>query len=184
MSNFEEIKIVYENKWLIEMVYRVSDNIRDKVTEQVKFEKRCIEKLGKYLYEDIERIKNERYLRNMILKEASDAVNRQNKNEYYNTFSELSYVDESGEEIEFEPYDVLADIEGEILQKEMTTILANGSHKNYLILSCWSTGNTNGKLIARMLAHTFGGNTESHRRSITRFRTNCINKLANLVEAV
>ncbi|WP_077297392.1 hypothetical protein [Virgibacillus pantothenticus] len=171
--------LVYKQDWLISRIYEVSDRIRHKITYQTDFEERCIELIGNYLSLDKNNYKNKRYIDLMINKIASDSVNNRYKKEHYEVFSEFLQDDTSeDEEINLDPPDVLANVEAEIEQKEVTAVLANGDHKKELILDCWTIGNTNGKMIARMLAHTFGGNPESHRKSINRFKSNCSKKLA------
>lgn len=184
MIEIKELEIVYENRWLLEFIYQTSDKIRNKITNQASFEDRCMGKLGKYLLQDKSRVKNKKYLMNMVIKEAHEAVNTRNKKEFYNTFSELTSSNNDDDEIIFEPEDVLADVEGEMLQKEMITVLADGNHRKELILKLWSCGGYNGVEIARMLAHTFGGNPESHRKTITRLRTDCINRIEKMSMAV
>lgn len=178
-KQMNKMVLVYEQDWLISRIYEVSDRIRNKITYQTDFEERCIEIVGNYLSLDKSNCKNKRYIDSLINKVASDSINKRYKKEHYDVFSNFINDDTSeDEEINLDPPDVLANVEAEIEQKEVTAVLANGDHKKSLILDCWTIGNTNGKSIARMLAHTFGGNAESHRKSINRFRTKCSKKLA------
>lgn len=173
---YEQIKIVYENERIINKIYEVSDRIRGRVVDQTKFESRCINAVGKYLMGGNDRAKNFRYIKDMIIKEATAALER-NKKEMAEVFSTLSTEGEDGEEIDFEPVDVLADVESEVMAKETATLLAEDDCKRKMVLQSWADGNDNTTLVSRMLAHTYGGNASAHRKFIQRFRTGCREKL-------
>ncbi|MGE7271407.1 hypothetical protein ACQKK5_08105 [Brevibacillus panacihumi] len=74
--------------------------------------------------------------------------------------------------------DVLADVEGEVITKEMVALLAQGDPKKEKVLLEWLSGNTNDSNIAQMLAHLYGGKEDSHRQAIKRFRKHCQTVLA------
>jgi len=172
--------LVYENDWILKKIYEVSDSKRNELVDQTKFEERCINKISKYLAGDIERLKNKNYIKNMIHKEAMDFVKRY-KNECYSNFTELGSNTEDGEEIPFDPVDVLADVESEVLTKETTDLLAQGDRRKKLIVECWSDGNDNASQISRVLAHSFGGNTESYRKFVQRFQKLCREELSTAI---
>ena len=161
--------IVYENEWLLERVYQVSDSIRNVLTDQTLFESRCIKRLGEYLNKDKRNIKNRMYLERIINEVAKTSIKR-NKNENYQTFSELLAEDSEGKTVEFDPIDVLADVESEVIKKETATMLAQGDCRKKKIVELWIIGNTNNAYISRTLARSFGGNEESHRKYIQRFQ--------------
>src|SRR5690606_30666633 len=96
-------------------------------------------------------------------------------------FTELSSYNKEEDEMEFEPEDVLVDGESEVIAKEMTALLAQGDHLLEEIVGYWAIGNTNNASISRSLARTFGGNAESHRRRINRFRHDCRKHLSAAV---
>lgn len=168
----ENILVVYENDWILERVYTVSDRIRGRITDQTLFEERCIKRVADYIAVKEENIRNRRYIEKLINEVASAVIGR-NKNEHATIFSELSTEDDEEDEIEFEVEDVLADVESEVMVKEMTALLAQDDHSKKLILGYWTMGNTNNAYISRSLARTKGGNEESHRKAIQRFRKSC-----------
>src|SRR5690625_4541972 len=163
--------IVYENRWIIEEIYSVTDRIRNKVTDTTLFEERVINRISEYLHKKEANKKNSRYIIRMINEVARSVVNR-NKNEHAQTFSELTTVDCDGESIEFEPIDVLANVESDVIAKEMAALLAQDDRRK-TVVEAWTDGNTNTKSISRTLARTFGGNVESHRKFVQRFRNEC-----------
>lgn len=176
-------EIVYQNKWLIDRIYQVSDKIRSKVTYQIDFESRCIKRVAEYLALSDSNIKNRQYIEKMINEVASSVIKR-NKNEHYSCFNELSYQDEDNSEIEFDPEDVLADVEAELINKETINLLAEGDRQKKVILEAWSLGNTNNSLISRTLADVLGGKPESYRKSINRFKKSCADRITYLSAAI
>lgn len=174
--------IVYETSWIINRIYEVSDNVRGLVTDQTLFEERCIKRVGEYLSKDKERYKHRRYIERLINEVATSVVDR-NKNEYAELFSTLlaEHEDEEEQEIEFEPEDVLANVESEVIRNETIALLAEGDRIKSMVLQSWSDGNDNNASISRTLASTFGGNAESHRRAVNRFRTECRKQLTTAI---
>lgn len=174
----EEI-VVYEVPWIIRRIYEVSDNLRSKVVDQTKFEERCIKKIARYIVPDAKRMKHKRYIERLIQREAKCYID-ESKKEHGEIFSSLVDVGEDGEEIEFEPIDVLANVESEVMAKEITALLAQDGRRK-IVLDAWIIGNTNGKSISRTLARTFGGNVESHRKFIQRFEKECSERLSAVI---
>ena len=175
--------VVYENNRILEKIYEVSDSIRDKLVDQTLFEERSIKRVGEYLLKDEKNIHNKRYI-NRIIYEVAKSVLERNKKEYSQLFVEFKTENEDGDEVEFDPKDVLADVESEIIAKEMTALLAQGDHRKKVILGSWMDGNDNNSEISRLLAQSVGGNTESHRKYIQRFRNDCYEYCANRFVAV
>src|SRR5690625_3965587 len=163
--------IVYEEDWIIRIIYETSDKIRTSAIDQTHFEERCIKRIARYLKEDRNRLKNKRYIKSMVKREASDYIKWCRKEEA-SMFSEIDLTDDE-EDLEFDPMDVLANVESEVIAKEMTALLAQGDHRKKVILGYWTIGNTNHALISRLLAQTMGGDKETHRKAINRFRKDC-----------
>lgn len=165
--------IVYENDWILERIYEVSDRIRDKLVDQTLFEERCIKRVSGYLSICETNKRNRRYIERLI-NEVASAVIERNRNEHTSLFSALIITEgDEGEEVEFEPQDVLANVEEEVLAKETATLLAQDDCRDKMILRYWLIGNTNSAYISRSLARTFGGNDKSHRVYVHRFRESC-----------
>src|SRR5699024_9902906 len=90
-------------------------------------------------------------------------------------FSVIASCDEEDEDkqLGFDEVDVLANVESDVIAKEMTALLAQDDHRKKVILGNWILGNDNNSDISRLLAQTFGGNEEAHRKFIQRFRKDC-----------
>src|SRR5690606_29375463 len=108
-----------------------------------KFEDRCLIKIASYLSRSPGNYKNKRYITRLIKREVKDAHTLY-KNEFAELFSTLATRQENEEEeIEFEPIDILANVESELLKKETAALLAKDDCKRELVLQAWSDGNTN-----------------------------------------
>lgn len=69
--------------------------------------------------------------------------------------------------------DVLANVESSVVAKEMIALLAEGDPKREAILIAWCDGCFNDSKISELLAQLFGGNIDTHRKAIQRFRKHC-----------
>lgn len=165
--------ICYQNEWIIKEVYKQAAKISSVVTCTDKVEHRIMQKIGKYLTEDTSRLSNKRYIIRMVQKEVYDAINR-NRKEQAAHFADLGYEDDSGDKIEFEPVDVLANVESGLLIKETTDLLAKGDRRKEFVLNAWLTGFTNDTELSLVLADEFKETQPSgHRSFIKRFRIEC-----------
>src|SRR5699024_1522107 len=165
---------------VIEVVERAASQIWHKIPDVTSFEHTCYVEIGKGILRN--EVKSIEGLANYITNRSAARHVNKTKYEPPITFSEMESEDrEDVEEIEFEPEDVLANVEGEVIAKEMTALLAQGDHLLEEIVGYWAIGNTNNASISRSLARTFGGNAESHRRRINRFRHDCRKHLSAAV---
>lgn len=176
---FKNSLIVYENRWIIEKIYEVSDKVRHKITDQVRFEERCIERIGSYLVKEPDRINNKAYIIRLI-REVAKASTVLFKKDDAKLLSDMVMVEDDGDEVEFEPVDVLGNVESEVIVKEMTALLGKDGRRK-AVLEAWTIGNTNDKSISSTLGRTLGGNQESHRKFIQRFRKECREQLSAVV---
>lgn len=80
-----------------------------------------------------------------------------------------------GEAIEVE--DDLAVIDDSYLVNEKIAFLAEGDSRKEMILKSWSDGFYNESELATLLTQRFGGNTESQRKFIRRFKKTCRKRL-------
>ena len=171
----ENVKIIYETKWLLNRVIQVSDNIRHKIVDQTKFEARCFRRLAEYLSKDPNNIKNKLYIERMIMQVASTSITDKFKKEY----AEL--IIDGNEETSYEIEDVLANVENTVIGnhavKEKVALLAQGDYRKETVLNAWINGNTNDSEISRALACAIGGNESGHRSFVKRFRTHCRQQL-------
>lgn len=176
----EKQTLVYEVDWLINRIYEESDKLLSRITSTERFEERCIKDIGEYLYLDKGNAKNKSHLIRLINRKVKEALESFKKEEHA-YFSDVVEGEIFEDEIEFEPEDTLASVEGEVVTKEMTALLAQDDQKVRLILDYWMIGNTNNAHISRSLARTFGGNEKSHRVSIYRFRESCREQLSTAI---
>lgn len=176
----DKIKKVYEITWLIELIYRESDKLLTKVVDPTQFEERCLKDIGEYLSKCDSHKNNKKHLIRLVKRKHAEALRRHKKEESYN-IPDINYVNEDGDEVEYEPVDVLADVESEVMAKEMTALLAQDDHRKKVILGNWSKGNDNNTDISRLLAQSNGGNIERYRKYIQRFRAECREILATVI---
>lgn len=173
----KEIELVYKTKWIIERIYYESDRLLNKITDTTIFEDRVIKDVGQYLLRNIDNKNNRRHIEYLIKRKVWEAENSYKKEGYIN-FSNLNYDDsEDDDEVEFEPTDVLADVESEVIKKETIELLAENDRRRKEILESWSLGNTNDSQVSRSLARSLGGNEKVHRIFIQRFRKACREQL-------
>lgn len=172
--DISEIQVVYENGWIIDRIYEESDKLLHRITNPGLFEDRCIKDVAQYLNASKQNRKNKNHIIYLIKRKAAEAVEIF-KQETYTNFSDLTNQrdDAESEEIDFEPKDVLANVESTVINKETADLLAQDDCRRKKIIEFWTDGNTNSKFISRTLASSFGGNEESHRKYIQRFRQSC-----------
>lgn len=163
----------YENEWVMQNVLRAVDSISHKVTNTAIVERRVMIQVGKYLERDTSNKNHKRHILRLIYREVNESLKR-NQREYAEHLEDLTTSDEEGQAIEYEPEDVLADINsGNMEIKETIELLAQGDRRNKMILNAWANGYTEAKEISSILADALGGNSESHRKHIQRFKKTC-----------
>ena len=175
-----EIELVYKEKWIIESIYRESDRLANKVTNTNHFEDRCTKDVAQYLSLDKNNRNNRSHIMYLIKRKVWEAENKFRKEESIN-FSNLTNENDEEEQPEYEPQDVLTNVESEVMQKETAALLTQGDCRKEMILGYWTIGNTNDKHISRSLTRSMGGNAESHRKYIQRFRKSCRKQLSTAI---
>lgn len=177
----KSIELIYQNNDLLNLITRAVDNERNYVANTEMLEDRIYKRLSRYIKGDEERAKHFVTIKRMVYETISEFKETYRK-EFYEHFSEFDTVNTSdGSTTEFEPIDVLADVEGEVITKEMTALLAQDDQRKLVILGSWKVGNDNNTEISRLLAQSVGGKIESHRKFIQRFRNECREKLATAI---
>lgn len=168
---FNRFKLVAESG-AIPFVINESRKIEHRVSDVTSFEYECYHYIGAALdrYKD-----NGREKKALIQKIIREVRNRFLTNRKPRDEVSIDSIKE-GENI-WEPRDVLADVEGEVLLKEKIALLAQGDLRKKTILEIWNRGCTNDSEISSLLAKRFGGNPESHRKFIRRFRIHCQDQL-------
>lgn len=168
---------------VVEIVERIGNTIWHKIPDLTSFEHTCFVEIGKELEKgDVKSI--EGLASYIVNRTAARHVNR-SRYESPTIFSAMSSdIKNEGEDIEYEPEDVLANVEKEVLMKEMTDLLAQGDHRKKVIFGQWLNGASNYAEIARLLAQTLGGKEDTHRKAINRFRKECREIVESYLEAV
>ncbi|MHC2451069.1 DNA-directed RNA polymerase specialized sigma24 family protein [Bacillus altitudinis] len=149
-------------------IHHESERIAGSVPDQTSFEQRTLLSVGYWLDRYRENGRDKRALIQRIIKRESIKYLKETRKRT------VIAIDDS-----WEPQDVLADVEGAILLKEKTALLAQGDLRKEMILTNWSRGCTNNTEIAMLLAQHFGGNIEGNRKYIQRFRLKCQRELAS-----
>src|SRR5690625_3213559 len=132
--------IVYENDWIIQRSYEVADGLTTVIVDPTKSEERCINRIARYLNGAKNRTNHRNYIERIIKQAASD-YRRRGKKEDAELFTTLATLGDDGEDMEFEPEDVLADVEGEVISKETAALLAQDDRRKELIAGSWTRGN-------------------------------------------
>lgn len=176
----ENLVKVYERQWIVDHIYSESDRVRNKVTNIDSMEREIFRRVSRHI-EDYLQSNEDIYAHSRIIRKKIGEVIKKHsddrRNQYYEVFTQYETIDEDGETLEFEPVDVLANVESEVIKKETASMLAQGDRRNEIIVENWLLGNTNGKNISHSLARTLGGKPESHRKYIQRFRQSCTSKI-------
>lgn len=171
----ENMTTVYEIPWLIEYVHQRCEATR--VTNTDKLEDRVIGKLADFIDRYPEQRNNRNVLRKWTDKYVKNLSTMKFKNEQSEFFSELSATNEEGEEEQYEPADVLANVERSVIDtfetKRTIDLLAQADRRKELVLTAWAEGIADATYISDTLARALGGNATSHRVFIQRFKTNC-----------
>lgn len=156
----------------IPYVLRESNRIAHLIPDFTSFEQECYQAIGYALERYLENGREKKALIQKTIRQVKSRVLRNRRSR-----RELSIEAIGDEETMWEPRDVLADVEGEVLIKEEIALLAQDDPRKNTILAIWNRGCTNDSEISSLLAKRFGGNPESHRKFIRRFRVHCQNQL-------
>lgn len=165
---------VYEIPWLIEHIHSECD--RSSAVNSDKLEDRVIASIASYLGKNEQNTRNKAFL----FREVKRLVSREEKNyrrEQAAYFADMITANDDGEETEFEPVDVLANVEARIIEREevKTTVdlLAQEDRRKKIVLTAWAEGIADATYISDTLASVLGGNAASHRVFIQRFKKKC-----------
>jgi DNA-directed RNA polymerase specialized sigma subunit len=157
------------------LIERTSLEIERLTDDATKFDCRMIYKLKK-LIEKFDATKGHDFLSSakaLITQEKSDFMKRRKRKREDVSMSALE--GESEEDLGYQ-FESKENTEHDVLFKERVTLLAQGNPKRQMVLIQWSKG-ADDKSISVMLAHHFGGKAESHRKFVTRFKTECRDRL-------
>lgn len=165
---------------VIKLVSNASDRIWHKVRDVTSFENTCYRNIGQALVS--EKVRSVGGIASRIISRAEAWHVKHRGTEHTQSLESLAGLDDEGNEEPFEIIDVLADVESMIVSEsyinEKVALLAKDDSRDLAILNAWLEGEFNNLEIARALAGSFGGKTDSHYKHITRFKTKCEKRLA------
>ncbi|MCY7954734.1 hypothetical protein MOB72_08200 [Bacillus licheniformis] len=170
-SQFNRFELVVESG-AIPFVLNESRKIAHKVVDVTSFEQECYHYIGAALDRYKDNGREKKALIQRIIREVRNRfLDRRKVKESISI--ESMYENDSV----WEPEDVLANVEGEVLLKEKIALLAQDDPRKRTILEAWIRGCTNDSDISTLLAQRFGGNAKCHRIFIQRFRSRCQSQL-------
>lgn len=155
------------------LIRKISEDIRNAISSQESFENEC-EKQIEYAVRNY----REGYDIKPIIVRNIHRVAKKHRSRFekrlvgYEITPMTLRDKKTGKLKELPIVDVLADVGQSLNVKEIIRLAPDDSRK-FLVLGAWMSGNYNDSEISTLLAKRFGGNPESHRKFITRFRTKC-----------
>ncbi|WP_427050431.1 hypothetical protein [Paenibacillus sp. TC-CSREp1] len=162
------------------MIHQLSEYNRNRLN-QADFEDECFKIIEEIVMRfEIDKGDLPQLVVNFIKRRVGRSTKRyekKTKSENYVTVSMIQSETAEGY-TEFEIQDDLAIVDKDLMYNERITGLAAGDSKKLAILKAWSEPGHSVTATAQELALLFGGKAESHRKSITRFRSDCKKALA------
>ena len=169
----EHLEIIYEDTKTIQYIRRVVESVSHRIENTERLEENIFEQLVKYYSHE----KHRSWLRIKYLIDREVKKARQRFEKFTQvSFSELSRRDGEGEEMQFDREDELAlitrKLEGKDDIKKIVSLATD--ERKALALKGLFDGVTVVQ-ISKTLARRYGGKSESHRKLINRFKTDCYN---------
>lgn len=162
----------YKHRWILDEVQGAVNQVFWKLTDLDRLQNDILNYVGAYLAQDETNERNKMFVRKLIYRKLNSSLKR-NQKEHTIHFANLGIEDDSGELIEYEPVDVLANVDSALEIKETITLLAKDDRRRELILNAWANGITNDTELSDTLAGVLGGQSRSHCKFIQRFRIEC-----------
>lgn len=170
----ESMTIVYRDKAVMNYLRRKVDEVAHIITDTDKLESRIYSQLADYFSRESVSFRRAQRLINREI----DLAFKQFGLQRVVMFSGLSVSTDFGESIEFEPEDVLAHgkrvIESITFNEKIARLATDDRER--ITLNAWANG-FNDMEVSKTLASHFGGNSESHRKFVQRFKAKCQRKL-------
>lgn len=170
----DKLTTAYQLPWLIDCIFRECE--KTDVAKMDKLEKRVIKEIDSFLAKFPDRAQNRALMKRKVRRHVAGykALYAQ---EQYSVFSNMVTNDEEGAEQQYEPADVLANVEGSVIDavetKRTIDLLAQADRRKELVLTAWAEGIADASYISDTLASVLGGNAASHRVFVQRFKKKC-----------
>ena len=166
---------------VVKLVNQASERIWHKIPDVTSFEHSCYRDIGIAIMTK-KGIKSVVGISTRIVaRKAAWHVKNRGRPEVVESLEYLAGHDDEGNEEPFEVQDVLADVENKLIRRETllenAALLAKGDVRKNTIIQAWVEGYHNAKELSGVLANTFGGKSESHRKTIQRFEIECRKQL-------
>lgn len=164
---------------VIKLVGRASERMWHKVSDVTSFEYACYRNIGIAISKG--NVRSVGGIASRIIARAEAWFVKYRGTNYLQSLESLAGLDDEGYEEPFEVQDVLADVENEVVREETlienVALLAKDDVRKKTIIKAWVEGYHNARELSCVLANTFGGKAESHRKTIQRFEIECRKKL-------
>lgn len=178
-----------ESRWMVKrsfqnLIHKQSDRVRNQISNVAAFEEACYSRIDQLIdYYDLDKgMSFRRMVITHIFRRARDYINQYS----YSGYTLISINDtesRDGYNLKQRSYEIpddLAIVDDDLITKEKIARLAANDPRKLAILTAWTYECINDTETAAMLAQRFGGNSESHRKYIQRFRTACQENLARI----
>lgn len=159
------------------IIEQASNELDRFVIDVTKFDCRVITKVKKLA----ETFSKERHdfmaaVKAVISNEKADFAKRRSRHLEEISYEFLAEPDDGEDNLGYQFADYGEDVEEEVIFQEKIALLAQGDSRKEAILSQWTKGATDTS-ISELLAQQFGGKSDSHRKFITRFKSELRGKL-------
>lgn len=170
-ANFEYLTLAVGCKDVVQLVEQSSTRMAQKVKDVTSFEHTCYVNIGKEMAR--RKVVSVKAMSLHYIKRAEARHIKKGKHIPNSFMDDLKTRNKEGQTVEYEPVDVLANVESALETKETITLLAKDDRRRKMILTEWMYGNTDETNISRILADTLGGNARSHCKFVQRFKIEC-----------
>ncbi|MGR3287964.1 hypothetical protein [Bacillus sonorensis] len=170
-KQFNRLKLAAESG-AVPFVVREAEKLARITPDFTSFEQECYQVIGRTLENLSDNGREKKALIQRLIRETRHRFLKKLVKREHASLEALSEGETS-----WEPEDISANVVSEVLLKEKIDLLAQDDPRKKTILAIWNRGCTNDSEISSLLAKRFGGNPESHRKFIQRFRAHCQSQL-------
>jgi len=171
-SNLIFIQKAVSSGEVVSLVESASRLMARKVRDVTSFEHTCYVNIGKEMAR--REVKSIKAMAIHYIKRAEANHVKKGKYKHFTYFEDLAKTGSEGQAIEYDPLDVLANINSRQLElKETITLLAKDDRRREYILNAWAEGYTDDTEISHILADVFTGKSTGHLSFIKLFRKTC-----------
>lgn len=166
-------------------IHQLSEANRNRVRNQADFEEECYKIIDATIDRFDKELGNLRQLVVNFLKRRLGRTTRRHEErlkKYGVSLITMQYTEPDDDTpLEYEVPDDLAIIDRDLELKEKIAFLAEGDPRKMAILNAWTYKQFSDSSTAVLLAQSYGGKAESHRKYVSRFKSQCQKALAYAV---